>query len=91
MTLGNMRADGVRELDVYCSAHGCNHHRVIDVEDYGDDAPVPWFGPRLRCERRGHLGADARPNWSERATSGRVGDASPFVSVSIWLALNKKV
>jgi len=26
---------------------------------------VPWFGPRLRCERCGHLGADARPNWNE--------------------------
>jgi hypothetical protein len=31
---------------------------VIDVERYGDDVPVPWFGPRLRCERCGHLGVD---------------------------------
>jgi hypothetical protein len=38
---------------------------VVDVERYGDDVPVPWFGPRLRCERCGHLGADARPNWNE--------------------------
>jgi len=27
--------------------------------------PVPAFGPRLRCEICGHLGADVRPNWNE--------------------------
>jgi hypothetical protein len=68
MTLGNMRANGVRTLGVWCSGHGCGHHRVIDVERYGDDVPVPWLGPRMRCERCGHLGADARPNWSERSS-----------------------
>jgi hypothetical protein len=46
---------------------------VIDVERYADDVPVPRFGPRLRCQRCGHLGADARPNWSELAAQGRVG------------------
>jgi len=68
MTLGNMRANGVRTLDVWCSAFGCGHHRVIDVERYADDVPVPWFGPRMRCESCGYLGADARPNWSERSS-----------------------
>ena len=29
--------------------------------------PVPSFGPLLRCQRRGRVGADARPNWQERA------------------------
>ena len=66
LTLRNMRENGVRTLDVWCAGRGCNHHRVLDVEDYGDDVPVPAFGPRMRCERCGHLGADARPNWSER-------------------------
>ncbi len=67
MTLGNMRANGVRTLDVWCSGRGCGRHSVVDVESYGDDVPVPWFGPRMRCERCGRLGADARPNWQERA------------------------
>jgi hypothetical protein len=52
------------------SGRGCGHHRVIDVERYGDDVQVPWFGPRVRCERCGHLGADARPNWGDRLTIG---------------------
>jgi hypothetical protein len=73
MTLGNMRANGVRKLDVYCSGPWCHHHGVIDVDGYGDDVPVPSFGPRLRCERCGNMGAEARPNWGERATPGRVG------------------
>jgi hypothetical protein len=70
MPLGNMRANGVRTLAVWCSRRGCGHHCVVEVERYGDDVPVPWFGPRMRCERCGHLGADARPNWGERLTIG---------------------
>jgi hypothetical protein len=72
MTLGNMRANGVRTLAVCCSGRGCGRHRVIDVERYGDHVPMPWFGPRMRCESCGHLGADARPNWSEVAAQGQV-------------------
>ena len=66
MTLGNMRANGVRTLDVWCLGRTCNHRSVLDVSSFPDDVPVPSFGPRLRCERCGHLGADARPNWSDR-------------------------
>ncbi len=61
MTLGNMRANGVRTLDAWCLGQGCDHYRVLEVGGYADDVPVPWFGPRLRRERCGHLGADARP------------------------------
>jgi hypothetical protein len=73
MTLGNMRANGVHTLSVWCLGRGCNHQRVIDVQSYGDDVAVPWFGPRMRCDRCSHLGADARPNWGEGSTQDRVG------------------
>ena len=53
-------------LAVWCSGLDCGHCRVVDVERYGDDVPVPWFGPRMRCGRCGHLGAEAPPNWQER-------------------------
>jgi hypothetical protein len=56
MTLANMRANGVHTLAVWCGGRGCHHHSVLDVSGYGDDLPVPSFGPRLRCERCGHLG-----------------------------------
>ena len=49
MTLGNMRANEVRTLDAWCSARGCNHHSIVDVNKLADDVPVPSIGPRLRC------------------------------------------
>jgi hypothetical protein len=67
MTLGNMRANGVRALAVHCEAHWCNHHAVLDVSDYTDDVTVPAFGPRMVCTVCGAIGADVRPNWNERA------------------------
>jgi hypothetical protein len=52
MTLGNMRANGVRSLLVYCFA--CHHEAVLRVEDYPDDVQVPTFGPRMVCSRVRH-------------------------------------
>jgi hypothetical protein len=68
-----MRANRVRTLAAWCLGRGCNHHRVLDVSRYPDDVAVPSFGPRLRCERCGHLGADARPNCQERAEQSLFG------------------
>jgi hypothetical protein len=65
MSLGNMRANGVRTLAVWCLGRGCGFSATLDVSGYADDVPVTSFGPRLRCARCGHLGADARPNWNE--------------------------
>jgi hypothetical protein len=65
MTIANMRANGVRTLAAWCLGRNCGHSAVLDVAGYPDDVPVPAFGPRLRCEICGHLGADVRPNWNE--------------------------
>ena len=70
MTLGNMRANGLRTLDVWCLGRGYHHHRVLDVSAMADDIAVPSIGPRLRSARCGHRGADARPNWSEYRAPG---------------------
>lgn len=64
MTLGNMRANGVRSLLVYCLA--CHRDVVFDVEAYPDDVPVPAFSPRMVCTACGMIGAEARPNWNDR-------------------------
>ncbi len=47
MTLGNVRAKGVRSLWVYCQA--CHRSAVLDVEAYSDDVPAPAFSPRMVC------------------------------------------
>jgi hypothetical protein len=31
MTLGNMRANGVRTLAAWCLGRGCNHFRVLNA------------------------------------------------------------
>ena len=67
MTLGNMRANGVRTRAVLCGGRGCNHASVVDVTDFADEVPVPSFGPRMVCTVCGAIGADARPNWQECA------------------------
>jgi len=64
MTLGNMRANGVRSLSVYCIVG--HHDAVLDVERWPDHVPVPAFGPRKFCTHCGMIGADARPNWKEQ-------------------------
>jgi hypothetical protein len=64
MTLGNMRANGVRSLAVSCLL--CHHQAVLSVDPWRDDVTVPSFALRLVCTSCGIIGADARPNWSER-------------------------
>jgi len=67
MTLGNMRENGVRTLAVRCGALWCSHEGVLDVSPYADEVAVPTFGPRMVCTICGAIGADARPNWQQRA------------------------
>ena len=46
MTLGNMRANGVRSLDVSCWQ--CHHRTILSADPWPDHVPVPSFGPRAR-------------------------------------------
>ena len=43
MTLGNMRANGVRSLDV----RQYHHEAVLSADRWPDHMPVPAFGPRM--------------------------------------------
>jgi hypothetical protein len=46
----------------------CHHDAAIHV-GFGDDVPVPAFGPRMVCTSCAIVGAFARPNWQERPNS----------------------
>ena len=73
MTLANMRANGVRVLAVHCTI--CRHAAHLNVDRFDGSVPVPAFGPRMICTRCGIIGADARPNWTERANGERASPA----------------
>jgi ribosomal protein S27AE len=64
MTLGNMRANGVNRLAVFCL--NCPHGAVLDVADYPDDLPVPSFARRMVCTACGIVGAQVMPRWKDR-------------------------
>jgi hypothetical protein len=63
MDLADMRANGVRSLEV--SYWQCHHRATLSADRWFDDASAPTFGPRMVCTRRGIIGADAPPNWKE--------------------------
>jgi hypothetical protein len=65
MDLANMRANGGRSLSVSCPA--CHRSVRFNVDAYSDDVHVVAFGPRMVCTGCGMIGADARPDWTERA------------------------
>jgi hypothetical protein len=46
MTVGNMRANGVRTLAAWCLGRGCNHSSILTVDGYPDEMLVQLFGPR---------------------------------------------
>jgi hypothetical protein len=58
MTLGNMRANGVRSLDVSCWQ--CHHRTILSADPWPDHVPVPAFGPRMVCIRGGFNSMDER-------------------------------
>jgi hypothetical protein len=62
--LENMRANGVRSLDVQC--HQCRHREIVNVEHLSGNVTVASLGRRMVCTRWGTIGADVRPNWLER-------------------------
>jgi len=73
MTLGNMREHGVRSLAVSCGRCGAIIRRCWTWKLFADDVTVPSFGPRMVCTTCGAIGADARPNWNERAPASLFG------------------
>jgi hypothetical protein len=70
ITLGEMRATGVRDLLVYCADHKCAHAVRISADRWPDHIRLSDLEPLL-CGRRG---ADIRPDWdwdlSRRRASG---------------------
>jgi hypothetical protein len=51
------------------TALSCHHSVELNVDGMPGEVELPSIGPRMVCTRRGHVGADARPDWSELSRS----------------------
>jgi hypothetical protein len=71
ITLGEMRADGVRGLLIYCSDFRCSHWTAISGNRWPDDVRLSDLEPRFTCQACGIRGADVRPdfNWDRKHLS----------------------
>jgi hypothetical protein len=70
VTLGHIRWHGVRRLLIYCSTGHCHHSAVVDADRWPDDTVLLDLDQRAVCTKCGMIGADVRPNWSERPPPG---------------------
>jgi hypothetical protein len=72
ITLGEMRAGGVRGLLIYCSDFRCSHWTAISGDRWPDDVRLSDLESRFTCQACGQRGADVRPNFGwEREAEAR--------------------
>ena len=57
MTLGNMRANGVRSLIVACLNVKCRHEAIVNVDDQSNDAFVPALDRLTSASKTGQAAA----------------------------------
>ena len=67
ISFGDMRAQGVRGLLIYCADYRCSHSIAINSDHWPDDARLSDIDPRFICGACGHRGADGRSdfNWNK--------------------------
>jgi hypothetical protein len=69
VTLSHIRSHGVRRLLIYCSTGLCHHSAIIGADRWPDETVLLDLDRRAVCTKCGMIGADVRPNWSERPPS----------------------
>jgi hypothetical protein len=69
-TLGHYRTmHGIRSVLVYCgNGRDCWHSAKVNVDHLPDETVLRSLGPRMVCTQCGLVGADVRPDWSERVS-----------------------
>ena len=70
MTLGNMRANGVRAVIATCLNRECRHKADVVVDQIGDDVAVPEAGQRMRCTKCGERKIETWAAWHLAKRSG---------------------
>jgi hypothetical protein len=63
ITLGEMRASGIRGLLIYCADYKCSHWIRISADQWPDDVRLSDLEGRFVCAACGKRGADVRPDF----------------------------
>ena len=63
ITLGEIRASGLRRLLVYCAEYECARSVTIDAGRWPDHVRLSDLEPLFICLACGHRGADIRPHF----------------------------
>jgi hypothetical protein len=63
ITLGEMRASGVRDLLVYCADYKCSHGLRMSADRWLDYIRLSDLEPLFVCQACSRRGADIRPDW----------------------------
>jgi hypothetical protein len=69
MTFGNMRADGVSDLRVYCSSRFCYRQATINADGFADDMFIVDIDRRFACTVCGAIGAETMLDWPNAMVS----------------------
>ena len=85
ITLGEMRAAGVRGLLIYCSDYHCSHSTTISGDRWADDVRLSDLELRFTCQACGRRGADVRPNfdWELEGRRAKVAAAADHAIPSL--------
>jgi hypothetical protein len=75
ITLGEMRASGVRGLLIYCSDYKCSHWTAISGDKWRDEVRLSELEAQFICSACGTKGADVRPDfdWERKTAPNRKG------------------
>ena len=75
ITFGEMRAQGVRGLLIYCADHKCSHSTAWLADAWPDHLRLSDVKPKFTCRTCGKRGADVRPdfNWDRTAPACGMG------------------
>lgn len=71
ITFGEMRASGVRRVEISCGDYKCAHTVSMNADQWADQVRLSDIEPRFVCKVCGHRGGQVRPNFADAPAPGR--------------------
>jgi hypothetical protein len=72
ITLGEMRAMGIRGALIYCSDYKCSHNIEISADRWADDVRLSDLEPLFTCQACGIKGAEVRADFKGASKQAKI-------------------